>query len=467
MHKVTVIQNNKSTVLTAKSGEELSSLLVNAGFFVDRVCSGKGTCKKCAANIDGANQLSCQYNIHKDIVVTLPHIAPTDNTHFTGTVADNMCFVLDIGTTTVELALIDEKNGRVIDSAKKINPQRAFGADVISRIDYCTKNGVNQLNSVIVEAVNHMIATIESKYKICSINKLFVAGNTTMLHLFFGTDCSSLGISPYTPAFVESKTMLANDLGINGVETIVSLPCISAFVGADIVAGLNFADVSDDGKYNLLVDMGTNAEIVLYNSQNVLCTAAAAGPCFEGANISCGASAVDGAIYQYKNNKNFATINDALPVGICATGLIDVIAQLVKYHTIDETGLLEYAPFNITENVYLTQEDVRNFQLAKSAVYSAILSLMKKSNVTFEQIDKVYIAGGFAEKMNIENATQIGLLPKELKDKCIAINNSCLAGSIKFAIGQNNTDCFADNGQYIDLSANETFVDLFIKNMMF
>ena len=467
MHKVTVKQNSKSTVLTAKSGEGLSSLLVDAGFFVDRVCGGKGTCKKCIVDVDGNSVLSCQYTINKDIVVTL-----TDTTHFVheqidGKLADNMCFVLDIGTTTVELALIDKTDGRIIDSIKKTNPQRVFGADVISRIDYCAKNGVSKLNAVIVKEINNMLATIINKYKIDCIDKLYVSGNTTMLHLFFGTDCSSMGISPYTPIFTDSKIMSASEAGVNGVQTVISLPSISAFVGADIVAGLNFAQTDDNGKYNLLIDMGTNAEIVLYNNKSVLCTAAAAGPCFEGANISCGSNAVDGAIYQYKNNKSFATVNNATPVGICATGLIDIMAQLVKYQTIDKTGLLEYSPFSITENVYINQEDVRNFQLAKSAVHSAIICLMNEGDITFEQIEKVYISGGFAEKINIENATQIGLLPKELKDKCVAVNNSALAGTIKFATGKNNTDYFVNHGQYIDLSTNEKFVDLFIDNMMF
>jgi uncharacterized 2Fe-2S/4Fe-4S cluster protein (DUF4445 family) len=215
----------------------------------------------------------------------------------------------------------------------------------------------------------------------------------------------------------------------------------------------------------LLIDLGTNAEIVLFSEKSALCTAAAAGPCFEGANISCGMSATSGAVYSYSEDK-IKTISDAPAKGICGTGLVDIIAYLLDKEIMDETGYME-DDFEIAEGVSINQADIRQYQLAKSAVYSAIITLLQMKNITFDDIDKMYISGGFSAKINIENAVKTGLLPKELKNKCIAIKNSSLLGTVKYACEKNDLAIYIDNSTYVDLSANPTFSDLFIENMMF
>ena len=214
------------------------------------------------------------------------------------------------------------------------------------------------------------------------------------------------------------------------------------------------------------MDLGTNAEIVLFSENSVYCTSSAAGPCCEGANISMGMSAVSGAIYSYSDN-SVKVIGNTLPKGICGTGLIDIIASLLENKTIDETGFMEAEEIEIANGVFIEQNDIRQYQLAKSAVYSGIIALLKEKNVSFENIEKFYISGGFSSKINIENAVKTGLFPKELKEKCVAINNSSLLGTVKYACEKNNLSGYLENSEYIDLSQSEAFSNEFLKNMNF
>lgn len=460
MHKVIIDGETQY----AQYGTVLSDALNRSGKSVDHPCGGKGICKKCLVTVNGKEELSCQYIIKSDVSVTIKNdgkIYSETGAEETNVITDNLCFALDIGTTTLALALVSLDDGKTIKVITRTNPQRAFGADVMTRIDYCCKNGVEELQKTLIAEINSMV----SEFDLHNIEKFYVSGNATMLHLFFGIDCSAMGIAPYSPVFLESKTQKAENLGIIGVETVESLPSIAAFVGADLVAGLNFVGMPENGKHNLLVDLGTNAEIVLFSEKSAFCTAAAAGPCFEGANISCGMSATDGAVYSYSANR-IKTISDAPAKGICGTGLVDIIAYLLDKKIVDETGYME-ADFEVADGVYINQADIRQYQLAKSAVCSAVLTLLQMKNLSFEDVEKMYISGGFSAKINIENAAKTGLLPKELKNKCIAINNSSLLGTVKYACEKNDLAVYVDNSTYVDLSANPIFSDLFIENMMF
>lgn len=452
-----------SEIIIAEDGELLSDILIKNGKAHERPCGGRGTCGKCTVFVDGKKELSCQYRIKSDIEVVIPEeseILSVTGAEESGKATENMCFVLDIGTTTLALTLVSLDEKKIIKVITRTNPQRNFGADVMTRIDYCRKNGVSELQKVLADEVNKMI----ENFGISEIDRMYIAGNTTMLHIFFGVDPSSMGTAPYSPVFLESKREKTDK--IKGVKEIISLPSFSAFVGADLVAGLNFAEMPSEGKYNLLIDLGTNAEILLYSEKKILCTSAAAGPCFEGANISCGMSAVNGAISAYRKGR-IETIGSKPAKGICGTGLIDIIAELLSDGTIDETGFMECEEFEIAENVSLTQGDIRQYQLAKSAIYSAVLTLLKNENVTFENIEKVYLSGGFSAKINIQNAATTGLIPEEMKDKCVPINNSSLLGTAKYAIEQNDLSAFTEKAEYIDLSSDKYFSDLFIENMIF
>ncbi len=453
----------------AYKGELLSQVLTDNGFVVAHTCGGRGTCGKCKVTVNGEKVLSCKYVINTDIVVEVPQISDIKSAtgaNATGEMSDKMCYALDLGTTTLALALVSLDNKAVIDVVTCTNPQVSFGADVISRIDYCRQASVEGLQKTVVNGINNLINRLGN---VCC-NEMYVSGNTTMLHVLFGKDPTSMGVSPYIPEFTDSQTVKGNALGINCAKAIISLPCISAFVGADLVAGLNFTEKPTDNKYNLIVDLGTNAEIVLFSENQTLCTSAAAGPCFEGANISCGMSATEGAVCSFEiknNNPFFETISDKKAVGICGTGLVDIISELRKNNIIDDTGYMECETYKIAENVYINQKDIRQYQLAKSAVYSAIITLMNVGGVEFSSIEKLYISGGFSAKINIENAVKTGLLPKELKEKTEPINNSSLMGTVKYSVEKNNFSDYLKDAEYIDLATNSEFSKLFIQNMEF
>ncbi len=459
MHRIKI----DGEIFFAETGEKLSDILIKNNIKKAHPCGGKGTCKKCTVIVDGKNELSCQYRITSNIEVKLPKesdIYSFSGADETGEITGNMCFVLDIGTTTLAMALLSLDEKKIVKVITRTNPQRTFGADVMTRIDYCRKNGVSELQNILINEINKMIDV----FNVSEALKMYVSGNTTMLHLFSGVDCSSMGVAPYTPVFLDSRTV--NFDKIKCVREIVTLPSISSFVGADLVAGLNFTEMPSKGKYNLLVDLGTNAEIILYSENKILCTSAAAGPCFEGANISCGMSAVDGAISAYRKGK-IETIGNVSPKGICGTGLVDIIALLLSDGTIDKTGFMECEECEISENVFVNQSDIRQYQLAKSAVYSAILSLIRNENISFDDIEKMYISGGFSDKLNIQNAVKTGLIPDELKDKCESINNSSLLGTVRYAFEENDLSSITEKAEYIDLSSDKYFSDLFIENMMF
>ena len=449
----------------ACNGALLADILNESGEGVEHPCGGKGTCGKCLVTVNGKQELSCRYRIHSDISVILPErggIVSDSGAEQTGRITENLCFALDIGTTTLALALVSLDENKIIRVKTAVNPQRIFGADIMSRIDYCRKNGVYDLNKRLIEAVNSMIDSFNLKKTV----KLYVAGNATMRHLFFGVDCSSMGVAPYTPVFLEKREAAGAEIGLIGVSEVESLPCVSSFVGADIVAGLNFTGMPEGGKYSLLVDLGTNAETVLYGNGRVLCTAAAAGPCFEGANISCGMSASDGAVYSYKKNKA-ETVGNLPAKGICGTGLVDVIAHLIESGEIDEAGYMESEEFEIAEGVSVNQEDVRQYQLAKSAVYSAIMTLIETARIYPDSIERLYISGVLSAVRDVENAVKSGLPPEAHQEERVAVKNSSLRGAVKYACEKNDLSRFTKNAQYLDLSTNPVFSQLFIENMMF
>ncbi|MBP3300361.1 MAG: DUF4445 domain-containing protein [Clostridia bacterium] len=466
---LTVTQNGKTETRTFAGPSLLSDLLAEFGYAVPHPCGGRGTCKKCSVLLNGTPVLACRTELAQDAAVTLPDretISSATGSQESGRLTESVCLCLDIGTTTLALALVSLDDQAIIRTLTAPNPQRVFGADVISRIDRCMKNGPQEQQTLLLEQVRGMISDLLSQFGLQKIDTLYVAGNTTMLHLFFGVDCSALGVAPYTPAFLESRTQSGETLGLPAVKTVCALPGISAFVGADIVAGLNFVGLPKDGKCRILLDLGTNAEIALFNGKKILCTAAAAGPCFEGANISCGMPASPGAVCAVEADGSFSVIGNEAPKGLCATGLIDAVAEGVRREDIDETGFLEEDPLEIGPNVALTAADIREFQLAKSAIRAATECLIKRANITFADVEGFYVAGGFSAGLKVKNAVYTGLFPEELQDKFHGINNASLLGTVRFACTQKISAPLA-GAEYVDLSADPQFSNLFMEYMMF
>lgn len=453
------------------NGKELfvsEGTLLSEALKIEKPCAGRGICGKCKVQVNGKDELACQYRVRSDLVVVAPEtgeIFSETGVSTEGEADKNLCLALDVGTTTLALAVVSLETKKAVKVVVATNPQRLHGADVISRIEFCRTNSVTPLQKLLVDEINGMI----ERLGVGEIENMYVAANTTMLHTLFGEDCSAMGVAPYTPVFLESRTEKGETLGIKGIEKVTSLPSVSAFVGADIVSGLGVIGNPEKGKYNLLIDLGTNAEVVLWSDEKGVATAAAAGPCFEGANISHGMSATDGAIYaaEFSGGKmQVKTINDKRAKGVCGTGLIDAVSELLRFDIIDETGFME-DDFLLAEGVWLTCEDVRQYQLAKSAVYSAVLCLMSAEGVEADDLETLYISGGFSTKVNIESAVRSGLLPAEFKDKIKVLGNSSLQGAVKYATEGVDLEEFVEKIRYADLSADPLFANLFVENMMF
>lgn len=452
-------------VYDAEPSERLSELLIRTGNAVPMPCGGRGDCGKCLVSVNGESVLACEYEVVSDVTVRLPEresIASDIGAATSGFEGGRLSLALDIGTTTLALALVSVDEKKVIRAVTRANPQRMFGADVMSRIARCMSHGPAEQHRAITDAVKEMLAELRSPAGLT----LYAAGNATMLHLFLGEDPSSMGAAPFVPVFLEMRKISGAELGLDGVDRVVTLPSAAAFVGADLTAGLNYLGFPPEGRRRLLIDLGTNAEIILFSRGSALCTAAAAGPCFEGANISCGMSASPGAICAYDEN-GYRTIADAPAVGICGTGLVDIIACLLRRGVIDESGYMEEECFEVAPGVKLTQGDVRQFQLAKAAVRAATEALLSRTGDSLEDIDAVYISGGFSTKINIANAVSTGMLPPEINGKCVAVGNSSLLGTVKYACEGNDLSDFLKNMQYVDLAADPVFSDLFIERMAF
>lgn len=472
MFKVTIA--NKT--YRAARGERLNEVLRRNGIGIEQPCGGKGTCGKCLVNVDGMEQKACRYVIAADITVDLPKHLLSESAGEMQSCKfraekewqETMVLALDIGTTTLAMALVSTSGKQAVRTITQVNPQVVYGADVISRIEYCMNHPVTELQESLLTVIRRMAEALCGEN---TVERMYVAGNATMLHILLGENPSSMGIAPYRPVFLEQREVSGCVLGMENAKEVVCLPSISAFVGADLVAGLHYIGMPPQGKYHMLVDLGTNAEVVLFSQNRILCTSAAAGPCFEGANISCGMSAQSGAITTIalteRDECSFHTIADAPPRGICGTGIVDLVAELVRHGYIDKSGYMECGEFEIAPGVTFTQQDVRQFQLAKSAVYSAVAMLMELQGITQDEIESFYLSGGFSTGMNIKNAAAIGLLPKEAENKCIAVSNSSLLGTIKYACEKTEWSVHLADAEYVDLSQEERFTQQFISHLDF
>ncbi|WP_457611931.1 ASKHA domain-containing protein [Methanocaldococcus sp.] len=385
---------------------------------------------------------------------------------------------IDIGTTSVVVYLVDMCSGVILDTISFLNPQRQFGADVVSRIAY--NNGV-LLQKTLMTELNNSISKLCSKnnIKLDSIYEVSVVGNTAMIHFFCGIAPKNLAIYPYIPTFKNSLYLPAKELGLNLKNAYVyTLPIIGGYVGADTVGAILSSGIHKEDDICLLVDIGTNGEIVLGNKEKLLTCSCAAGPAFEGVNIEHGINAREGAICKVKIDKDnvyYETIgNKKPPIGICGSGIIDIVAEFLKLGLIDKTGKFVGKHKNlrgnkfIIDSVYFTQGDVREVQLAKGAIYAGIKILCHEYGIDIEDISKAYITGAFGCHIDIENAKIIGLLPD--LDNIMSIDNAAGRGAIMALLSKkirNEANELAKNTKYIELSSHENFESEFISALRF
>lgn len=409
---------------------------------------------------------------------------------------------IDIGTTTVVCYLVDIIKGKRIGVVSFLNPQKTYGGDVISRISYTMENedGLYILHKAIIDKINEAIYTLCTDNKIlCSnVYSVVIAANTTMLHLMLCVSPKNIATSPFNPAFCDTIFIPDRDIEISicGGEVVI-LPSVSGYVGADIVAGVVSCDMHKSDKLHLFIDIGTNGEIALGNSEKIVYCSTAAGPAFEGATIKWGIGGVTGAIntVSYIDGKiSYTVIGDISPIGICGSGIIDAIATLVSQNIVDETGRMcdyDEMPKEFLENyieidgepafiiskegpnnepICITQKDVRQIQLAKAAIAGGILTLLDHIGKTTDDIYSIYLAGGFGSFINKKSATKIGLLPKESENKIEAIGNSAGMGAIMSLLSEKRlVECskIKNTAHYIELSLSSKFQDFYMDCMYF
>ena len=416
----------------------------------------------------------------------------------------------DIGTTTVVGYLVDLRTGEELSTVAKANPQVIHGDDIISRIEFVQKqkDGLEKLQREIVNTLNEIIRETTQKAGIDKNNiyETVIVGNTCMHHLFLGLDPSTIAPSPYIPVIEESLNLKAKDIPefvLNPTANIYILPNISAFIGADIVAGVLSTSMWRGEKIVLFVDLGTNGEVVLVSKKKLWACSTAAGPAFEGARISSGMRAAEGAIDKVKmDNKSFAyrVIKDGKVRGICGSGLIDLIAELLKLGLINKSGKLidreeckselseeirkriirdkEGNKFLLvkekeTENgkpIYLTQRDIRELQLAKAAIFAGIKILLKEVGISPEDIQEILLAGAFGNFINKESARRIELIPHLPLGRIKFVGNAAGTGAeiALFSIKMREVSQeISKKVKYIELSSRPDFQEEFIKAMSF
>lgn len=420
--------------------------------------------------------------------------------------SQNHCFgiAIDIGTTTFVAYLIDLGTGKQIDVYSNLNPQRNFGADVITRTDYTINNteGLTKLSSLIRMEINVAISRFseQQKIKVSDIYHIVVVGNTIMMHLFSGLPTKNIATSPFIPVYTKGFSLDARELDItihpNG--KIAMLPCVAGYIGADTIAAAIASDIVNQNEISLLIDIGTNGEIVIGNKDKLLSCSTAAGPAFEGANIRYGLGGIKGAINKVSVSEDivYTTIGDEPALGICGSGLVDIISMMKDEALIDTTGRMQNqtndaeSKLNVrigeldgkpsfliaskeqgaTQDIYICQKDIREVQLAKSAIASGIRILMKEYQVEFSDIAHVYLAGGFGNYINYDHACNIGLLPQELRSKFISIGNGAGMGAKMCLLSKKhlrNAEKIKKMMKYIELSSSPEFQDLFVDMMMF
>ncbi len=410
------------------------------------------------------------------------------------TEASNYMVIVDMGTTTVVAHLVNAHPRTTIDSAACYNSQAIHGSEVTGRMIHSERKSVKVLQKLLVDDINELIRILCEKndVPIDSINAVVCAGNTAMEHFLLDLSTSNIRRKPFIPVTVEPPPLRAGEVGlqINKRGLLYSLPGISGWVGSDLTAGILAIQMHKKKELGLLIDIGTNGEVILGSSEWLISTSASAGPALEGASVECGMRAEPGAVdkvYSESGVIKYTTIGGEPPVGICGSGIIDMVSVLLDENIINRSGLfiddkrtreiegsskrcmvLIEDPEQKENSVYLTEKDIENIITAKAAIFAAINILMRRLSLKFSDIDTIYIAGAFGNYLNIESAINIGLLPPVPPDTIKFVGNTSLKGAKLAAFYQ---EAFYELTEirtgttYYDLLGADDYVEEFRKAM--
>lgn len=471
---------NKGITIQADGGD-LLTLLRKAGLAPDAPCGGNGTCGKCKVLVDGKEQLACKTLVDRDMEVELPQEQKTEileegvSVTITPDGTDRYVLAFDVGTTTLVGYLLDGITGKTLAQVSCVNPQTRFGADVISRIQYAFEDP-KALSESVLGALRELTLQAAAKANIQSeeITVVSLVGNTAMHHLLLEIDPKPLTTPPYMPSVSHALELSAKDyLPVAENAVLRVLPNIAGFVGADTVGCMTALRFDKLEELTLMIDIGTNGEMVLGDKNSFLACSTAAGPAFEGAKIQCGMRGAVGAVDHVHLEEEalvWSVIGGGTATGICGSGLLDLVACLLAWEDIDETGRLEETfTFPGTE-VFLSQKDVREVQLAKAAIRAGIELMCKKRGVAPEEIRHVYLAGAFGNYLDPQSACAIGMIPPVLADRIQGIGNAagqgarlCALSKEEFAYSQR----LAEKTEFLELASMPEFNDCYVDCLLF
>lgn len=465
--------------VSVEEGTSLLQAQIAAGLRPDAPCAGRGTCGKCKVTLQaGTEVLACQTFVDRDMTVTT---AAKDSLRvLTDSLAidaspegtDRYAVAFDVGTTTVVGYLMDGKTGEVLAQQGSINPQAQYGADVISRIQHVLENGGDDLSACICQALSDMTMQLAKRAGIDAkeITASAIVGNTAMHHLLLKIDPKPLVTPPYMPDVREA--LLADNV-LPVMNPVRMLPNIAGFVGGDTVGCMVATRFDQLKELTLLIDIGTNGEMVLGDHHRAIACSTAAGPAFEGAKISCGMRGADGAVdhvYYHNGEISYHVIGDCEPKGICGSGLLDLVAVLLDAGNLDESGYLEDGSYALAPKVVLTQRDVREVQLAKAAIRAGIELLAEQLSVGVSDIQCVYLAGAFGNYLNPASACRIGMIPPELEEKIKPIGNAAGEGAKLCALNSKEYEYskkLAANTSFLELAGLPQFQDRYVDALEF
>jgi len=499
---LTVASGLEERTLEAAEGQSVLEVLRGSGFFVDAPCGGRGSCGKCGVQIDGKWRSACGTRAAPGMRIVVPSAASYFATRTGGDVQRRLRelgaqrgggasrgnrgafgIAMDLGTTTVSMALIDMDKAAVAGSVSFYNPQIMYGADVISRIVYSLGgNGRAVLKDAIVSetgrAILHLCA--ESGVSPDSVGELVMAGNTTMQHLFLGLEARFIREEPFHPIMTVFPVRPAAEFfpGLSNAELHL-LPCVANYLGADMVAGTAACGIHDRDGLSVLLDIGTNGEIVLGTREWLMGCACSAGPAFEGVGLGCGMRYKDGAVTDARvvdGRIEYSVAGGGSPAGISGVGAIGLVAALREAGFIDERGrFTERVSDSVGSRrafilhgqgpdgrIYVDEPDIDNIIRAKAAIFAGMRTMLKGLSLGFSDISRVHVAGGIGSALMLDKAVKLGLLPRLDQDRVSFDGNTSLQGAIYYLISERfrgEVSAIQRMTTYMDLGGEPGYMD--------
>lgn len=447
MPSIHVLPNH--VIISVPEGTNLLQALQENGVFLDAPCGGKGRCGKCVVSIQGEDVLSCRVTVENSITVTIPPKSGLRILHNGVEAAYRMnplkkghLLAIDIGTTSVVCFLLDGRTGQELASASALNVQAAFGADVISRIQAALAGDLEQERDAIRNELAELILSVCRTADVApgDIGVVSVVGNPAMQQLFMGISPKNLASVPFAPVLTEAATMPCADiLPICKNAKLLVVPNISGYIGGDTMGCVLSTGMYAAEPLTLMVDIGTNGEMVLGNREHMIACSTAAGPALEGASILFGMRGAEGAIdHVWMENGRLccSVIGGGAAQGICGSGLIDAVAVLLDAGLLNKRGRIRSETkrdgqrvIDLRDGVYLTQDDIRQVQMAKGAICAGVQLMARHLGRRVDEIERVLLAGAFGSYLDPESACRIGLLPEELRGRITAVGNAAGSGA--------------------------------------